>query len=811
MNALSLNENPWATSSEGIPSINDMLVSCVTSARDTATQHYDAKEIIESIRADKRFLLRGPILKIRKAFADVMASTGGDRKAAKQAVAEHKKRLPGAMWSGSFRSRRSNDPDRLLQHSGLLCADLDELGDRITEVRKGLINSPHLWALFTSPTGDGLKCVFRVLPEPEKHNGSFRAVEQHVRALTGVQIDESCSDVGRLCFLSHDPEVYWNDNAIELSLLVEPIPSRDSVSVASCEPEETKRRVIAVELLGDIDWSTDTRGYCACPGKHLHTTDDKERDCEVYLDGAPTIHCFHNHCRDVVDQVNRELRSRIGKAERSSSYPVNDSERAVRFADNFGADLHYVATWKVWLRWNGNRWSRDEDDGIIRLAQRMPRLLLEEAARIESFEEGKKAATAAMRAGDAARLHAMIELAGAQTGISATPQMFDANPYLLSVKNGVIDLRTACFRQASKEDYLTKQAGTEYVPDARCPRWLEFLSTIFRDDSSLIEFVQMSVGYSLTGVTEEQVLFFLYGTGRNGKSTFTETLQSLLGDYAQHAPAALFVADRYGREPEKEIARLVGSRLVIGSEIEEGAKLAESRVKDLTGQDTLTGRFLYSSAFDFKPTHKLWIFGNHKPDVSGNDLGIWRRMRLVPFSVQIEESKIERRLPAKLIAELPGILNWALQGCLAWQKQGLPIPQAVRAATNEYKDEEDELGEFIVDKCVVSAMAEVTRWELQYAYLEWARERGTKVPMKPKAFAKRLRSRAGISERKSGNDRLWRGISLKYEHDGCFGNGALASSTASRMPTPVSGAFAGGVQAAQTVLAARAEGTWAGK
>ncbi len=148
------------------------------------------------------------------------------------------------MWSGSFQSRRSNDPDRLLQHSGLLCADLDELGDRITEVRKGLVNSPHLWALFTSSTGDGLKCVFRVAADAEKHSGSFLALEQHVRELSGIRIDKSCSDVGRLCFLSHDPELYWNDNAVELSLLVEPIASRDSVSAAVvCESAETKRRV----------------------------------------------------------------------------------------------------------------------------------------------------------------------------------------------------------------------------------------------------------------------------------------------------------------------------------------------------------------------------------------------------------------------------------------------------------------------------------------------------------------------------------------------------------------------------------------
>jgi putative DNA primase/helicase len=358
----------------------------------------------------------------------------------------------------------------------------------------------------------------------------------------------------------------------------------------------------------------------------------------------------------------------------------------------------------------------------------------------------------------------MIELAGAQSAIAAMPQIFDADPYLLNVSNGAIDLRTGQFRLAQKEDYLTKQAGAAYIREARCPRWVAFLNQIFAGDESLISFFQHAVGYSLTGATVEQVLFFLYGTGRNGKSTATETLQALLGDYAQHAPSALFVADRHGREPEKEIARLVGSRLVIGSEIEEGAKLAESRVKDLTGQDTLTGRFLYSSPFDFKPTHKLWIFGNHKPDVSGSDLGIWRRMRVIPFSVKIEESQIDKELSSKLLAELPGILNWAIAGCAMWKKNGLQTPSVIRAATSEYKDEEDELGEFIEDRCTIGEQAEVTRRDLHQAYLNWARDRGTKVPMKPKAFAKRLRSRGGIFEGKSGVT-LWRGLSLRDAAD----------------------------------------------
>jgi AAA domain/VirE N-terminal domain len=306
---------PCPTSGEGVSGTNGLLVSCVDHALSTATSHYDPRQIIESIRADKLFCLREPILKIRNTFANALESSGGDRKPAKKAIADAKKRLPGVMWSGTFRERSA---EKLLEHSGLLCADLDELGGRLPDIREKLLSSPHVWALFPSPTGDGLKCVFRVAADAEKHKKSFLAIEQHVRELCGVQIDGSCKDVARLCFLSHDPEVYCNDNAIELAPVVETEVSSDSSKVFTpSEPELARRREIAAEILGNIGWKEEAVGFCTCPGEHLHTTGEGVRDCRVTLDGAPTIHCFHTHCSGLISGANRELRSRIGKAERA--------------------------------------------------------------------------------------------------------------------------------------------------------------------------------------------------------------------------------------------------------------------------------------------------------------------------------------------------------------------------------------------------------------------------------------------------------------------------------------------------------------
>ncbi len=441
-----------------------------------------------------------------------------------------------------------------------------------------------------------------------------------------------------------------------------------------------------------------------------------------------------------------------------TSYPVNDTQRAQRFAKKYANESKYVQAWKQWLLWNGVRWVPDEDGAVFRKAQEIPKLLLKEAAEIKDDDRRKKAAGAAIRAGDRSKLEAMIKLAECQSEIAASPTLFDSDPYLLGVSNGVVDLRTGKFRQARKEDHITKQAGVAYDPNATCPLWEKSLSRWLAEDTELISFVQRSVGYSLTGDISEQCLFFLYGTGQNGKSTFIECTHPLLGTYAAKASPTLYTLNRWGTEPETEIARLKGTRLAAGSETEEGARLAESRVKDITGGDTLRGRELYCPAFSFLPTHKLWIYGNHLPDIRGNDDGIWRRIKLIPFEVKIPDQEKDPKLLEKLLKELPGILNWAIQGCVQWQRRGLGTPATVIEATTEYREEEDEIGEFITEKCTCAGQVE--RSELHSAYRSWAEDRGVRMPMTTKAFAKRLRVRPGITELKSNGRRYWNGISL---------------------------------------------------
>jgi len=293
-------------------------VSIVEHAAATDTRDVHAGKIINAIKSGR---WEEPVKQIRRVYTKALLRIG-DRKAAKLAVDLFKKNLAAILWSGRF-SRRANDA--LIEHSGLLCADIDDLGSSaiLAGVRAKLLTSPYLLVLFLSPTGRGLKAIFRVPADAGKHAGSFCAIEQHVRELTGVQIDQACKDVARLCFISCDPDVYYNPSAREIESL--PEPERPARSSSNGVVDLNDRQRIAEELLGAIEWQSETSGYCACPGKHLHTTGDNERDCKIELDNAPTVHCFHNSCRGILEGINHTLRSRIGKAERANTISVTNT------------------------------------------------------------------------------------------------------------------------------------------------------------------------------------------------------------------------------------------------------------------------------------------------------------------------------------------------------------------------------------------------------------------------------------------------------------------------------------------------------
>lgn len=443
---------------------------------------------------------------------------------------------------------------------------------------------------------------------------------------------------------------------------------------------------------------------------------------------------------------------------------------AQRFVVRHGANARYLPEFKKWLTWDGARWLFDEDGEAVRLAKETARSLYAEAA--AEPDDNRRAAVGKWAAASesATRLKAIAELAKTEPGVPLRANELDRDPWLLGVANGVLDLRTGTLRTPDREDFITKRAPVEYQPGAQCPQWLAFIDKIFAGNGALIEYMQRAVGYSLTGLTKEQVFFLLWGFGANGKSTFLSTVRGGLGDHALHAdPAAFMARDRSG--PSSDIARLRGARLVTAVETEDGQRLAESLVKQMTGGDPVTACFKYQEHFEFVPAFKLWLAANHKPVVRGGDFAIWRRIHLIPFTVTIPPEEQDRTLPDKLLAELPGILNWALDGCRAWQAQGLMPPDEVKAATAEYRREMDLMQDFLDACCVVQPAARGPQPTLYAGYRAWAEAAGHH-PMSGNKFGRKLGER-GFEKRQGAAGRVeYLGIGLREDrtggHDGRF-------------------------------------------
>jgi putative DNA primase/helicase len=358
------------------------------------------------------------------------------------------------------------------------------------------------------------------------------------------------------------------------------------------------------------------------------------------------------------------------------------------------------------------------------------------------------------------RIQAMVRLARSEPGIPVRIDQLDADPWLLNCHNGTIELRTGNLRPHDRADLITKLAPVSYDPAAACPYWDAFLERIL-PEPMVRSFLQRGIGYGLTGDVSEQVIFILYGTGANGKSTLLNVLLDLLGDYGKQAAPELLTVKR-GEVHPTEVADLAGCRLVSSIETEEGRRMAEALVKQLSGGDRLKARFMRQDFFEFDPTHKIFLAVNHRPVIRGTDHAIWRRIRLIPFAVTIPEAEQDKHLGDKLRLEYPGILAWAVQGCLAWQREGLGAPEQVREANEAYRNEMDVLGPFLEECCVIGKVRCVASNDLYAAYTKWCQESG-EHPISQKALGERLKERGCVPGKGSQGRRTWRGLGLTRE------------------------------------------------
>ena len=458
--------------------------------------------------------------------------------------------------------------------------------------------------------------------------------------------------------------------------------------------------------------------------------------------------------REIDYYINEAMKWAPGKtAEPEHLTDLGNARRLVRL---FGDDLRFC-NHRGWFTWSGKRWEQDETGAIDRLAKATVRLIYNEAASCEDKDLREKIASHAHKSESDARIKAMIELARTEPEIVVRHAQLDFDPWRLNVANGTLDLRTGELQPHRREDLITKIIPIDFYPEATCPTWLSFLDRVMAANQALIRFIQKCVGYSLTGSNREQIFFILYGVGANGKSTFIIVVSALLADYAMQTRTETLMAKR-GDQIPNDIARLAGARFVSAIETEGGRRLAESLVKQMTGGDRMTARFLHREFFEFEPTFKLWLAVNHKPRIVGTDHAIWRRVRLIPFNVIIPDDERDPDLPEKLKAELPGILAWAVQGNAMWQLHGLKAPQTVTQATEQYREESDPLATFIDDRCAVEPEAEIGKTELYKAFRSWAEEAGER-DLSQRNFNERVAER-GFEDGRNMKNRFWKGLRL---------------------------------------------------
>lgn len=453
-------------------------------------------------------------------------------------------------------------------------------------------------------------------------------------------------------------------------------------------------------------------------------------------------------------------------AQAAGVFNLTDMGNAERLAKYYGHILHYCYERKHWLIWTGKVWEWDTGAKITVLAKLTVRNIYREAGNEPALKKRKELADHARRSESDHRLNAMMNLAQSEPGIPVKVTELDTNRWLFNCLNGTINLQTGQLLPHRKEDLITVVVPTEYQPTAQYPRWLSFLDRVTGGDSDLVAYLQGAVGYSLTGDTRSQVIFLLYGLGNNGKSTFTMTIRRLVAAYAERLDADdLMVKDRkLGGGPKEGIANLRNKRYVVGSELQDGKRLDVSLVKDMTGGETVKARRLYEHDVEFMPTFKLWLFGNHKPVIADSTLSIWRRVKQIPFDVTIPASEIDPDLPTKLEAELPGILAWAVKGCLDWQRYGLREPQAVTTATTTYRHEQDVLGDFLEDCCILESLATIPKCDLKDEYQKWCQDNSVE-PVTQRTFKARLVEKGITDHKGTGGQRCWRGIRLLTEQD----------------------------------------------
>ncbi len=453
--------------------------------------------------------------------------------------------------------------------------------------------------------------------------------------------------------------------------------------------------------------------------------------------------------------------------------PFTDAGNGECFARVYANRFRFERNRRMWLEWDGVRWVFDAQDAVYRAAIALVRMRQAAFLDIEDNDKRVKALTFGIRSENGKPVREMLNFAQHQETMSTTIDQYDRRHWLAGIPSGTLDLSRQQVREANQGDYITKQLGTDYDPEARCPLWLKFLDEVFPNDPELVRFIQRAIAYSLTGDTREQKLFVCHGKGRNGKSVLLNIVRKMMGDYAEHTPFDTFDASQRSNN-SNDLAALKGMRLVTASENDEDRRLAQARVKAMTGQDPITCRFLNKEFFTYIPTYKIWLAVNYKPSVPNGGDAIWERVKMIPFTqhfkytTDADYDPIKHRprddtLEAKLMGELPGILNWALEGLRDWQQHGLGSAASIDQATQAYRDETDLIGQWLHECTEANPDERLPAAEAFASYQQWCQSYGYHKPTNT-GFKRSLEDK-GFVQKRHGRGNVWIGLRLAEPTD----------------------------------------------
>lgn len=687
--------------------------------------------------------------------------------------AEHERRTAkdGALWSpAEYRAGASRGLRGVLAvHAAVL--DLDGLTESEADAVLDRLAGIGLAAWVYSTWSHGSAWSLRIampLTRPataEEWPKAWRALHALV-----PESDVGCKDASRIYYLpSYDGRVtpintWLEGRALDVDvLLAEPDDIADAIDVSAGEAPEPGAITPEVRLWcqRQLDRACARVRACAFPGPVYPVLNGESYRIGRYVPHVFEVEHVETAIMRAVDErdkmgVYREKNRAIVKRSIEDGartpwrpapwLPITEMDMGSRLVRDHGAHMRYVVEWQRWIEYIGHRWTLHGADACTFGAIReMARALREEAEYVPDMR-ARALREAARSLGSVSRATNVLRAARTVADAHIRIEAMDQNAHALVCANGSIDLRSGVLMEHRADDYATSASPVAYDPEATAPTWERFVLEVSSGDQELAHYLQIAIGYSLHGVIDEHALFFLYGDGANGKSTFLDTLRAVLGDYATVIPSDALLAKRFESHPTT-IASMYGKRLVVTNEIDEGRAWDEALVKSLTGGDEIVARRMREDPWTWAPTHTLWVAGNYRPVVRGNDSGIWRRLRLVPFTASFL-GREDRGLGRKLRAEGPGILAWAVRGAVAWWRaRRLPDAAAVAVATEAYRTEHTPIEDFVAATLTVVADKGIrmSRAQVYQLYSNWCEREGQSV-LSARSFTERMRRIPGVNE-----------------------------------------------------------------